>query len=70
MNLNKRYKKQKVIDSIVCDETTYSGQDSVTSGIVGFYKKNSTAHLMTLRLVMRMMISMKTALDCLTSLGR
>ena len=39
MNLNKRYKKQKVIESIVCDDITYSGQDRVASGIVGFYKK-------------------------------
>ena len=39
MNLNKRYKKQKVINSIVCDDVTYSGQDRVASGIVGFYKK-------------------------------
>ena len=39
MNLNKRYKKQKVIDSIVCDDVTFSGQDGVASGIVGFYKK-------------------------------
>jgi hypothetical protein len=38
LNLNKRYKKQKVINNIKCESLTYRGQDEVTKGITGFYR--------------------------------
>ena len=38
MNLNKRYKKLKIIDKIVCEDITYRGQKEVSTGITGFYQ--------------------------------
>jgi hypothetical protein len=39
LNLNKKYKKQKVIDNIRCEGVSYRGQDDVKKGITGFYQK-------------------------------
>jgi hypothetical protein len=39
LNLNKRYKKQKVIDNIRCEGISYKGQEEVNNGITGFYRK-------------------------------
>ena len=39
MNLNKKYKKQKLVDRIICDDITYRGQKEVSAGITGFYQK-------------------------------
>ena len=33
MNLNKKYKKQKAIDKIVCEGVSYRGQEGVCEGI-------------------------------------
>ena len=38
LNLNKVYKKQKLIDTIKCNGTTYRGQEEVTKGITDFYR--------------------------------
>jgi hypothetical protein len=38
LNLNKKYKKQKVIDSIKCEGVSYRGQNEVSEGITRFYK--------------------------------
>ena len=39
LNLNKKYKKQKVIDNIKCEGISYRGQDEVSKGVTGFYRK-------------------------------
>ena len=39
LNLNKKYKKTKLIGNIVCDNVTYRGQKDVSEGITGFYEK-------------------------------
>ena len=47
LNLNKRYKKQKVIDKIECEGVTFRGQAEVSWGITDFYKKLYTAGVVT-----------------------
>ena len=39
MNLNKRFKKQKVIDKIKCEGVTFKVQEGVSDGITRFYRK-------------------------------
>jgi hypothetical protein len=39
LNLNKKYKKQKVIDNIKCDGVSYRSQEEVIKGITNFYQK-------------------------------
>jgi hypothetical protein len=39
LNLNKRYKKQKVSDNITCEGKSFRGQEEVNNGITGFYRK-------------------------------
>jgi hypothetical protein len=39
LNLNKRYKKQRVIDNFKCEGLPFRGQDEKTKGITGFYRK-------------------------------
>jgi hypothetical protein len=39
LNLNKLYRKQKVIDNIKFEGISYRGQDEVSKGITGFYRK-------------------------------
>ena len=58
---NKRYKKQKINDKIKCDGNIYSGQEGVTEGITGYYKKNCMPQVKMHRLMM--MNVMITALD-------
>ena len=39
LNLNKKYKKQKVIANIECDGVSFRGQEEVNKGITEFYQK-------------------------------
>ena len=39
LNLNKKYKKQKLMEKIICDNITYRGQEQVKEGIAGFYQR-------------------------------
>ena len=37
LNLNKKYKKQKVIAEITCEGVKFRGKEEVACGISGFY---------------------------------
>ena len=39
LNLNKKFKKQKLFDKIRCDNINYGGQEGVNEGITGFNQK-------------------------------
>ena len=39
LNLNKKYKKQKLIGKIICDDVIFKGQNEVNIGITDYYRK-------------------------------
>ena len=38
-NLDKRYRKKKATDNILCEGASYRGQEGASEGITGFYQK-------------------------------